>query len=211
MQAHTLAIEVRPEVGKQPAGRLRREGRLPGIFYGKKVGTIPVVVPVKELETILAREGENAILKVYLASSGGDREFTAVIREVQRHPLSRRVTHVDLYQISLEDKLRAVVPLVLEGEAAGVKEGGVLQQGLREVEVEGLPAELPESIAVDISNLGLGEHLTVADIKVPPGVKMLSDPEAVVATVVVARTRETETEAKKPAEELATPAAGQES
>ncbi|MDN5343973.1 MAG: large subunit ribosomal protein [Clostridia bacterium] len=207
MQVQSLMAEVRPATGKLVARRLRREGKLPGVIYGKKVGNRVVAFSRKELERILAQEGENALFKVTLAGNGTQEEFMAVVREVQRHPLKGVLTHADLYQISLEEKLRATVPVILEGEAKGVKEGGILQHGLREVEVESLPADLPESLAVDVSSLGVGEHLAVADIKVPEGVKILSEPGALIATVVTTRAVEAEESPEVPAEEGAAPAA----
>ncbi len=193
MQAQTLVASVRPEAGKQAARRLRRQGQLPGVIYGKKAGSIPLTLPLKELERILARDGENALLKVVVTDQGADREFMAVIRGTQRHPIKGVLTHADLYQVSMEEKLRATLPVILEGEPQGIKEGGILQHGLREVEVESLPGDLPESLAVDIRGLSVGGHLTVADLKTPPGVKVLTAPEAVVATVVTSRAVETET------------------
>ncbi len=200
MESQSLIVETRSAVGKRVAKGLRREGRLPGVFYGKKIGNVPITVPARTMEDILAREGDGAILKVCLTENGQKEEFTAVIREVQRHPLSRRLLHVDFYQISMDDKLKAFVPLFLEGEPIGIKEDGVLQQGLRELEVEALPAELPESFVVDISNLNLGDHLTVADIPVPEGVEMLSEPETVIATVVAVRVEEEEEEEEETVE-----------
>lgn len=205
MQAQTLKVDLRPQVGKQYARRLRREGKLPGVLYGKKIGNLAVVLPVREFEHILATEGENALLKLKITGEDQEKEFTAVIREVQRHPLKGNLTHIDFYQVSLEDKLKATVPLVLEGEARGVKEGGILQHGAREIEVESLPGDLPENIVVDVSNLGVGEHLTVGDLKLPAGVKVLSDPDTIVALVVTTRAVDTETTGETPAEE--TPAA----
>ncbi|GEA18077.1 MAG: large subunit ribosomal protein [Moorella sp. (in: firmicutes)] len=207
MQTQTLFVEVRPDTGKQTARRLRRQGKLPGVIYGKKAGNIPLAIPLKELERLLAREGENALLKVIVTGNGKEKEFAAVIREVQRHPIKGVITHADLYQISLDEKIRATVPVILEGEAKGVEQGGILQYGLREVEVEGLPADLPEVITVDISNLGVGEHLEVADIKAPPGVKILSEPDAVIATVVSTRAVEAEEGAGAPVGEGETPVA----
>ncbi len=194
MQARTLEVTMRPEAGKQAARRLRRQGKLPGIIYGKKIGNLAVIIPARQFEHILATEGENALLKLVVSGDGQDKEFTAVIREVQRHPLKGNLTHVDFYQVSMEDKLRATVPVILEGEARGVKEGGILQHGAREVEIESLPADLPENIVVDVSHLGVGEHLTVGEIKVPAGVKILSEPDTVIATVVATRAVEMETE-----------------
>lgn len=207
MQAQTLIVEKRTETGKGAANRLRRQGKLPVNFYGKKIGSLPVVVPVKEMESILKQEGENTIIKVRLA----DQEYSAVFREVQRHPLTRKLTHVDLYQISLEDKLRVEVPLVVTGEAKGVKAGGILQQVLRHLEVEGLPTDLPENIVVDVSDLDLGEHITVAELKLSSDLEVLSDQETVVVSVMAVRMAEAETETEKLEAETTAPEAEPES
>lgn len=204
MQVQTINAEVRPDTGKQTAGRMRRQGKVPGVIYGKKVGNLPLVVSRKELERVLDREGGSALLKVLIGGQGQPGEFTAMVREVQRHPIKGEIIHVDFYQISLDEEIRTTVPIVLEGEARGVKNGGILQYGLREVEVEALPADLPETFTIDISDLDVGEHLAVADIKAPPGVKILTEPDAVIATIVSTRAVEAE-ENTAPAEE--TPAA----
>jgi len=196
VQARTLIVEERLETGTHNARKLRREGKIPGVCYGKKIGNIPVIISAKEIDNILTKEGENVILNVNLAGKGENSSFAAIIRNVQRHPLSKNTVHVDLHQISLEEKIRSVIPIVLDGEAKGVKEGGILQHGLREIEVEALPADLPDHISVDISELGVGERLTVADIKVPGDVEILTEPGAVVATIVTVRVQEDE----KPAE-----------
>lgn len=204
MQVQTINAEVRPDTGKQTAGRMRRQGKVPGVIYGKKVGNLPLAVPRKELERVLDREGGSALLKVIIGGQGQAREFTAMVREVQRHPIKGEIIHIDFHQISLDEEIRATVPIVLEGEARGVRNGGILQYGLREVEVEALPADLPETLTIDISDLDVGEHLSVADIKAPRGVKILTEPDAVIATIVSTRAVEAE-EDTAPAEE--TPAA----
>lgn len=133
------------------------------------MGNLPLAVPRKELERVLDREGGSALLKVIIGGQGQAREFTAMVREVQRHPIKGEIIHIDFHQISLDEEIRATVPIVLEGEARGVRNGGILQYGLREVEVEALPADLPETLTIDISDLDVGEHLSVADIKAPRG------------------------------------------
>ncbi|MDK2820643.1 MAG: large subunit ribosomal protein [Clostridia bacterium] len=183
MQSQTLAAEIRSKVGKQSAQKLRREGRLPGILYGKEAGNVPIYVSAKELEGILDREGDNALIKL-ITEGDEQKEFFTVVREVQRHPYRNQLIHADFYQVSLKEKIKSTVPVVLEGEAKGVKEGGILQHGAREIEVESLPVHLPESITVDISNLGLGENLTVGDINLPGEVKIITEPNVVIATIL---------------------------
>ncbi|MDN5346482.1 MAG: large subunit ribosomal protein [Clostridia bacterium] len=207
MQAKIIEAVKRAETGTGKARRLRRKGMLPGVLYGRKAGNVPVAVSLKEMENILAREGEGVLLQLRLREDGQVKDYAALLREVQRDPLRGTLLHADFHQISMEEKLRVTVPVVLVGEARGSKEGGILQHGIREVEVECLPADLPESIEVDVSDLGVGDHLEVGDLKVPAGVKILTEAEAVVATVVTAGAAEAEAGAEAGGEE--TPAAGE--
>ncbi|GFN21752.1 50S ribosomal protein L25/general stress protein Ctc [Thermanaeromonas sp. C210] len=197
MARSSLTLRVREEVGKGPAGRLRRRGLLPGILYGREVGNLPVEVDLKEMKRVLGREGESALVQVKLEQGGQVREYTALVREVQRHPIRGELVHIDFYQVPAGEKITANVPVVLEGEPRGVKIGGILQHGLHEVEVECLPEDLPEAITVDVSGLDIGDHLTVADLTPPRGVTILSEPTSLIATVVSVRG----TEAEETAEE----------
>ncbi|MBE3580901.1 MAG: 50S ribosomal protein L25/general stress protein Ctc [Thermoanaerobacteraceae bacterium] len=197
MARSSLTLRVREEVGKGPAGRLRRRGLLPGILYGREVGNLPVEVDLKEMKRVLGREGESGLVQVKLEQGGQVREYTALVREVQRHPIRGELVHIDFYQVPAGEKITANVPVVLEGEPRGVKIGGILQHGLHEVEVECLPEDLPEAITVDVSGLDIGDHLTVADLTPPRGVTILSEPTSLIATVVSVRG----TEAEETAEE----------
>jgi len=200
MEASELTVQPRDNTGKGPARRLRREGLLPGVLYGRDAGNIPIIVKLKELKKVLEKEGERALVKVHLEKNGGKQEYTALIREVQRDPLRGDVLHVDLFQVPAGEKITVTVPVVLEGEPRGVKAGGILQHGLSELEIECLPADLPEAIVVDVSGLDVGDHLSVADIKPPKGVRILSDPESLIATVVELEKGE-EAEAEQEGEE----------
>ncbi|MBC7341995.1 MAG: 50S ribosomal protein L25/general stress protein Ctc [Clostridia bacterium] len=193
-----LEAEERQITGKGPAGRLRRQGYVPGVLYGKEVGSLPIKVKARELEGMLGRAGETTLIKVKVvpgeaeAKKAKPKEYTALIREIQRHPTKGVLSHVDLLQVSLREKIVVEVPVRLIGEPAGVKEGGILQHGLREVEIECLPADLPEHLEIDISALGIGDKVTVADLSAPDGVKILSDADSVLATVVAPRLVEAE-------------------
>lgn len=208
-----LEAEERETTGKGPAGRLRRQGYVPGVLYGKEAGSRPIKVKARELEGILGRAGESTLIKVKLASEATaaqkaqPKEYTALIREIQRHPTKGILSHVDLLQVSLGEKIVVQVPVRLLGEPAGIKDGGILQHGLREVEIECLPGDLPEHLEVDVSGLGIGDKVTVADIAAPAGTKILSDADSVVATVVAPRLAEAE---PTPAEEAEAAAEGAE-
>ncbi|MGB9660443.1 MAG: 50S ribosomal protein L25/general stress protein Ctc [Moorellaceae bacterium] len=192
MEASILTVQVRERVGKGAAGRLRRQGLVPGVLYGRDVGNVPVVVNLRELKKLLDKEGERALVKVQLERNGNSKEYMALIREVQRHPIRRDLVHIDFYQVPAGEEISTTVPVVLEGEPVGVKAGGVLQHGVLEVEVECLPADLPEAIFADVSGLDIGDHLTVADLKPPQGVKILSEPTTLIAAVVATRAVEEE-------------------
>lgn len=187
MHAIELRAEVRKDMSKGGAGRLRRSGLVPGVLYGREVGNISLVIPVKDLERVLDTAGQSALVKVLLGSGDRPEEYTSLVREVQRHPLRREPIHVDLYQVSMEQRLQTVAPVELVGEAPGVKNGGILQHGVREIEVECLPADIPEALKADVSGLEIGDKLTIGDILPPPGVKIVSDGDGLVATIVPPR------------------------
>lgn len=180
-----LVAQERKEIGKEAASRLRRAGFLPAVVYGKAV-SLPLRVQTKEVEKMLAQAGEKSFIRLRI-EDGQVREYPALIREVQRHPSRRDLVHIDFYQVSLEDELVTEVPVVLVGEPPGVKAGGVLQHGVRAVEVECLPADLPAELVLDISSLGLGEAATVADLQPPAGVKIRSELDTVLASIIVLR------------------------
>ncbi len=208
MEAIKLEAKVRAGTGKMYARQMRREGNVPSIVYGADVESTPIEVPEKEVEKFLAQHGDNALIKLVVTGDGETNEYASVIRELQRHPVRGGLYHIDFFQISLKDKLETVVPIHLTGEPIGVKEGGILQYGIREVDVECLPTDIPEYFEVDISELNIGDNSTVADIKTPEGVELLSDAGSVVAMVVAPRMEVEETEDEEGAEAADVPTVG---
>ncbi|MFQ6108936.1 MAG: 50S ribosomal protein L25 [Candidatus Aminicenantales bacterium] len=174
----TIKAEKRGVFGKNAARRLRREGRIPVILYGADTDSIPLMVNKKDVIRILKSEsGENTIFKVSFNSENRN----AMIKEIQRDPVSDEILHSDLIQISMDKTIQVSVPLVFEGEAVGVKaEGGFVDVITREVEIECLPMDIPENIGVDISSLHLNQSLKVEDITPPEGVKIMTDPQTVI-------------------------------
>lgn len=174
----TIKAEKRGVFGKNAARRLRREGRIPVILYGADTDSIPLMVNKKDVIRILKSEsGENTIFKVSFDSENRN----AMIKEIQRDPVSDEILHSDLIQISMDKTIQVSVPLVFEGEAVGVKaEGGFVDVITREVEIECLPMDIPENIGVDISSLHLNQSLKVEDITPPEGVKIMTDPQTVI-------------------------------
>lgn len=179
----SIAAKPRTKVGKGYVRRLRREGSVPGVLYGGKAGSQPIEVSARELERVLTLGGVGQLVDVLV---GGERH-TALIKEVVRDSTKDFIIHVDLHEVDMNVELQTVVPLALTGEEERANDGGFINQLLREVQISCLPRAIPEQVTVDVSQLGIGENLTVADLELPEGVTVLTDPETVVATVVAAR------------------------
>jgi len=177
-----LRAVARTETGKGPAGRLRAEGRIPAVVYGSKAEPVAVAVDSRELQSLIAREGASTAI-VKLAIDGGKAE-TAMIKEIQRDPIRDKMLHIDFLKIAMDTKITAHVALAVVGDSAGVREGGIVQQAMREVEVEALPMDLPESIEIDITDIAIGDSVRVSDLAAPPDVAILSHSEDVVLSVV---------------------------
>ncbi len=182
-----LEAKIRKEVGKGVAKALRREGRVPAVLYGRHLEE-PIVIDVeaKAIENILGTVGKSALINLTFAEDGVEDQL-AMLVDYKREVFGTYLLSVDFKQINLKEKVTATIPLVTVGEAVGVKEGGVLEFSIREVKVEALPLDLPAHIEVDISNLGLGHHMTIADIKCPENVVILDNPEEQFINVAIPR------------------------
>jgi large subunit ribosomal protein L25 len=193
-QAFTVEAEPREDFGKNAARRTRRSGRIPGVVYGGGGPAIPITVDPDGIREILHSEsGHNSIFTLQVRGKAPAR---AMIRDWQSDPLHGGLLHVDLVRIALDTKLKLKVAIHVTGEPQGVKvQGGIFEFMLREVEVECLPDDIPDSITVDVTPLTLGKNLRVADLPIGPKVKVLTDPNRAVAHVVALRAEE-----EKPAE-----------
>lgn len=183
-----LEAALRTSQGKGPAGFLRRQGRIPGVVYGQEVPSFSVQVEARELARILrTKGGENALITLRLKSDDKKPTETPVlIREMQHHPVSHQIIHVDFHQVSLTKRIRVTVPLAFKGEAVGVKTGGGILEHLRwDLEVVCLPTQIPAEIPVDVSHLEVGQTLHAKGIPMPPGVQMVTDPELPVVACVM--------------------------
>ena len=184
MEAIPLKANLRTETGAGPARRLRAGGGVPAVLYGRGLDTVVLAVDAHELATRLAhRQAEGAIVTLDIEGADTD-EAHALVRELQRHPVSRQPLAVDFLRISLTERITVPVPIRLAGHAVGVDEGGVLDHILWQVDVSVLPLEVPEALEVDVSGLNIGQSVRVTDIPVPEGVEILNDHDATVATVV---------------------------
>ncbi|HXH84082.1 MAG TPA: 50S ribosomal protein L25 [Candidatus Tectomicrobia bacterium] len=182
MKMQELTITRRTGTGKQVAKRLRREGRVPAVLYGG-AEPVPIVVdPKAVLRMIHGHEGTTQLLALSFDGEGGTR--MAIIRAMQFDPVTERLLHVDLQEVSADRAITVRVAVHPVGEAVGVRETkGILSLVLHELEVSCLPTAIPERIDADVSGLAIGDVLTIADLRPPEGVRILNDPGQAVATV----------------------------
>ena len=182
MASHDLKVEVREEKGKSVSRRLRYAGRLPAVVYGRKEEPIKLSVNAKEFRDFLSHHGSHGLFSLNV--EGGEKT-PAIIKALQRHPFKNHVQTIDFLRVSLSEKVTATVPVILTGEAVGVKvDGGVLVHTLHVIEISAFPQNLPESVQVDISELIFnGAPIHVHEIPEMQGVEFLTDGETPVAVV----------------------------
>ena len=175
-----LQAKQREERGKNAARRLRASGMVPAVLYGDgDGGTTALAVPDRVVDYTLQHLGDNALYEIDLGSGGS----TARIVDVHRDPVSGRLIHVDFAPVNMRERIEVTVPLHVVGESPGAEEGGVLQQVAYEVQIETLPGDIPQELNLDVTSLGMNENLTLADLTLPDGITLVSDPEEVAATV----------------------------
>jgi len=187
MAEANLTARVRISNKKSYRKGLRHTGKVPAIVYGKGVGGTPVEIDLRDFETTVRQKGRNALINLTVQEGANQNKHVVIIKDMQRDPIRGLITHVDLHQVSLDDKIHATVPVALLGEARGQKNGGVVQSGIREVEVECVPAKIPEVIPVDITSLDIGGHLAVRDLPENPDYRIITDPESVLVTLIAPR------------------------
>jgi large subunit ribosomal protein L25 len=183
-----LQAKRREDRGKNAARRLRASGMLPAVLYGDG-GSTALAVPDRVVDYTLQHLGDNALYDIDLGAGGS----TARIVDVQRDPVTGRLIHVDFAPVDMLERIEVTVPVHVVGEAPGTEEGGVLQQVAYEVRIETLPGDIPQELTLDVSSLGMNENLTLADLRLPDGITLISDPEEV-AAIVTAPTEITEEE-----------------
>ncbi|MFA5146682.1 MAG: 50S ribosomal protein L25 [Candidatus Omnitrophota bacterium] len=181
MEKVILKAEVREGAGKRTAKDLRAKGSIPAVVYKGGKDAMKLQVTIRDLDEVIhTSAGENVIITLNISGPDKHKEKTVIIKEIQRDPIKDGILHVDFNEISLTEMLKVNIPLAAHGEASGVKkDGGILEHIMWEVQVECLPADIPEKIEVDVSNMNIGDSILVKGIKVPEGVKILNDPELI--------------------------------
>jgi large subunit ribosomal protein L25 len=203
-------VEIRESIGKGKARRSRAQGKVPAVLYGRKEKPLSLQLDPLALQRSLDKERRrNTVFSLNLGENGTKTEVTAMIREVQFDPISRRVIHVDFLRVSLDDEVKVTVPLVLMGTPVGVVNGGNLHAAVHELPIAAKPAAIPLRIELDVSALNIGQAIHVSDLKLAQGVRALLDGKSSLASVVAPRQDKTEEAAPAAAAEgAAAPAEG---
>lgn len=193
-----MTAETRATRTKGELHTLRKSGKVPGVVYGKLLAE-PTSIALEEKELLaLLRSHPNAVLELTIPSAG---KQPVMITDIQREPLSRKVLHVDLHQINMNETVKTQVRVEIVGEANGVREGGILQLMLHELDIQCLPGQIPEYIEINVADLDVGSNLLVKDVIAPKDVELLSDADMVVVTILAPQKELTEEEAEDAAVE----------
>lgn len=196
-----LTAEPRAQRGRSEARKLRAEGLLPGVIYGAGIEPVALSVPRSDLLKVLHAHGAHPLVTVKVS---GGRDYLALVKELQIDHVRQLALHVDFHRVQEDKPVQTEVEVMIVGTAAGVKLGGILDVPLRTVAVEALPRDLPEHIEFDVSDMDVGSTARVSELKAPPGVTILTDPEQTLCSVVAPRVEEEAPLSAEEAEALAT-------
>jgi large subunit ribosomal protein L25 len=187
MEQRELNVILRTSKGKGAAHRIRREGKIPAVLYGRGMETYPLALNPKDLEKILTSGArENTLIGLNISGSGSEKigHKVVMLKDLQVHPTQRTYLHADFYAVAMSEKIEVEVPIRLAGKAEGTKSGGILQQPQREVRVRCLPTDIPEFIEVDVSGLKIGDSLHVQDILSSVTCEIVAETNFTLASVV---------------------------
>lgn len=215
MERPELSVQVRSERKKGAARKIRRSGLIPAVLYGPSVGNVLLAIdPHALLKAMDTEAGMNTLIKLRLEGGGNLTDKVVMLRDLQVDPLNRTPLHADLYEITMDETVMVEVPVRLVGKAVGIDEGGILDQGIRELRVECLPGSIPEVLELDVTALGMGQSIHVSEIVLPEGVKIVGELATAVVSISAPLAEEevaAPAEGEEPAEgEAAAPAEGEE-
>ncbi len=198
MERPVLTAEIREEMGKEKAKKLRSRGLIPAIFYGPKSQSIPLVVQSKELAKALQTEaGENVLIDLDIRKGDQSDRKVVMLKDIQIDPLERMMLHTDFYEVTMDQMITVEVPVHLVGKPEGTKMGGILEQVRRTIQIQCLPTDIPKSIDVDVTPLMIGDSIHVQDIRVEKA-RIISETNFTIATVVPPVVEEKAAEAVAP-------------
>jgi large subunit ribosomal protein L25 len=185
-----LQATVRKSVGNGPARVLRRAGQIPAVLYGRKIEPVLLSVNTKDLEQILKKGSFGQFILNLVIQNGKKMTKPAIIKELQTHPVSGNLIHIDFYEVDMKRQIKVMVPVVTTGKSVGIEEGGLLNIVRRELEVFCLPGDIPEAIEIDISELGIGDSIHLEDVPLGENVEVSTDVNYTVVTVLSPKVEE---------------------
>jgi len=185
-----LQATVRKSVGNGPARVLRRAGQIPAVLYGRKIEPVLLSVNTKDLEQILKKGSFGQFILNLVIQNGKKMTKPAIIKELQTHPVSGNLIHIDFYEVDMKRQIKVMVPVVTTGKAVGIEEGGLLNIVRRELEVFCLPGDIPEAIELDISELGIGDSIHLEDVPLGENVEISADVNYTVVIVLSPKVEE---------------------
>ncbi len=184
MERPVLKAEIREDIGKEKAKKIRAKGLVPAIFYGPRSKPIPLVIDPKDLaKTLQTEAGENVLIDLEIRKGDGSDRKVVMMKDIQIDPLQGTTLHTDFYEIAMDEMIMVEIPIHLVGKPEGTKMGGILEQVRRVIQIQCLPGNIPKSIDIDVSLLKIGDSIHVQDIKVE-NAKIISDTNFTIATVV---------------------------
>ncbi|MGB2691876.1 MAG: 50S ribosomal protein L25/general stress protein Ctc [Thermodesulfobacteriota bacterium] len=202
MAQSTLNVIKRKRMGKSGAREIRREGNIPAVLYGKGTETLSLVINPSELKEALSTDaGENTLLEIRVKDGDADIPKLSLLREVQYDYLTDKPIHLDFQALDMNEKITVDVPVHIEGSAIGVKEGGILDEILRNISVECLPTNIPNLYTIDVTELQIGDSIHVSSLEIEEGVEILHEAEDTIVTVVAPKVEAEPTEEEVEGEE----------
>jgi len=203
MEKRKLKVKLRDRTGKEYVKKLRKNGVLPAVLYGPHLKkSLPLEVDIKELRSFLSQSDKAKIITLEITDQKTDKQHNIIIKDSQWDLITGDLQHLDFYAVTRGETVTTTVPISFVGKSQGEKIGGIVEHLVRELDLECLPKDLPSIIEVDITPLGLGDSLSVGDIKVPSGIKVLTHPQEVVVSVVLPVREEVKVEEKEAVEEV---------
>lgn len=189
--SETLQVKDRPDLTKSQKKKMRNEGFVPASVYGKSIESASVSVSKKEIHQLLK---VNPYGVIQLTLPNDNQQHPVMIQDIQKDPISGELLHIDFHKISMDEPVKSTVSIEIVGEAAGVKEGGILQVQTHDMEIKCLPDQIPSQLQLDVTNLEIGGNLTISDLSVPDNIEVLSDENEVVVTLLAPQKNEEEEE-----------------
>jgi len=203
MEKRKLKVKLRDRTGKEYVKKLRKDGVLPAVLYGPHLKkSLPLEVDMKELRSFLSQSDKAKIITLEITDQKTDKQHNVIIKDSQWDLIKGDLQHLDFYAVTRGETVTTTVPISFVGKSQGEKIGGIVEHLVRELDLECLPKDLPSIIEVDITPLGLGDSLSVGDVKVPSGIKVLTHPQEVVVSVVSPAKEEVKVEEKEAVEEV---------